>query len=249
VTSRDGDRGLPGAEPSIPRRPPLRLAHRPFAPRPPLTSPWAAWALAVADRHRVAWRLRARVDRVLRRAATFLYHRFVRQAAGTLAPRLEVTVLYEGPGREARPGAPAAGAPPPDRVGRSVVVERLLARRERVEWTDPVPARRMGVPAVADRSAPPGSAGQPRDAAHDPVASSGRAVARVVRRSEPQAPPPAAGGGPQEGRWEAWPEPIRPWPQPSPAGEGDVDVERLTDRVIKAIDRRVLAYRERTGKV
>jgi hypothetical protein len=71
-------------------------------------------------------------------------------------------------------------------------------------------------------------------------------VELVVARPAPVLPAPAP-PSPEPRELEGWgaAHPYAPQPQESPK----VNVEALTDEVMRAIDRRIVAHRERTGRV
>jgi hypothetical protein len=72
--------------------------------------------------------------------------------------------------------------------------------------------------------------------------------APMILRSEPQAvrPPPSFEEASAPTRWQD--PPIRPSPVP-PAAIAPVNIDQLTAQVLKQIDRRVVARRERLGQV
>jgi hypothetical protein len=131
------------------------------------------------------------------------------------------------------------------------VVERLLARRERISgsgarWGPVVrPTGEKLVLAPARKNA----RAQPPDSTD--WAPPFRPATRTIRRQLEAPPEQEEHGEPPEAGWEPWPPSRGPVARQTieVATTPDVDVERLTDRVIKAIDRRVVAYRERTGRM
>jgi len=178
-----------------------------------------------------------------------------------LAPRLALTVLAQPWMSEPQPaeatitkdhpsrqtGAPAhswddaSTRQPRVRIETTAVeqvVRRLVRRGERIESVDAPRPRSL------QSARPEGRPDTPRGA----VVSSRQPVERVVRRtavSQPTPHPMFAGGRPAP--------PVVEWPS-SPTSiqsrePAPVDLDRLTERVVQAIDRRVLAYRERTGRI
>jgi len=118
------------------------------------------------------------------------------------------------------------------------VVRRLVRRGERIESVDAPRPRSLQSARSADRPA----------TLRRPVVSSMEPVEQVVRRaavSQPNPDPLYTGGRPA-------PPPVE-WPSAPPLIQSrepaPVDLDRLTERVVQAIDRRVLAYRERTGRI
>jgi len=108
------------------------------------------------------------------------------------------------------------------------VVKRVASRGERIEPWSP--------------SALPASGGA---VASGSWMSSPRVVPipRVVHR--PVAPPPPA----EQQVTRATRTPIRPSAPSAQAGTAPIDVERLTTEVVRVIDRRILAQRERFGRI
>ena len=120
------------------------------------------------------------------------------------------------------------------------LVFRLLQRSERV---DSVTITGITRRSTVDVSSPTTDA----VAARQPVVGSGTPVRRVVRRTAPIVvgdAPPRGSSATTEVRS---PQTRRLGP-PAPPHQG-VNVERLTDQVVKAIDRRLIAHRERMGRV
>jgi hypothetical protein len=144
------------------------------------------------------------------------------------AARTAAIEMRLGPGRiERLVQTPPAAAQP----GPGSVVERLLAREQRTTHHDHTMTERL--PRRRERregmSGMPGPLSSP--APRVVVRTAGSAA---VARAEPD-------------RWQE-PEPLRYWdPQKAPGDRLVPDVERLTDQVIQAIDRRVVAARERFG--
>ena len=118
---------------------------------------------------------------------------------------------------------PAAGVP-------GVIVERLIHRRDRVPSIagPPVPG-------------PPAGPGPRRD--REPVPRVLRRPDRVAAPEESPERTPAPAAPPAL-------EPARGWSSPpgAPAREIPLDVERITDKVMRAIDYRIAAHRERMAR-
>ena len=121
--------------------------------------------------------------------------------------------------------------------GPELLVRRLVERHERVELE--VRGAAEAPPAIAvGRRAFDG------DSTRGPLSASGLplelVVARAARRSAAATPVTAPA-------LETWgqPPPVARTPPDPPK----LDVEALTDQVMRSIDRRLLAYRERTGRV
>lgn len=126
------------------------------------------------------------------------------------------------------------------------LIERLMTRVERI---DAVRGEMIDAPARRDPGGP-APAKVPATFAQPPRATGPRVVQRVLRqtesrtaaRSEPTAPP-----RPSAPEALVWPAP----PAPPPSREARVpavDVEQLADRVVRVIDRRLTATRERLGR-
>ena len=189
----------------------------------------AAFAAAVAARHAPA---RPRAPG----AGGVLLH--APRGAGALAParaaapRLTLLVaprlVVEDHGRTVL--APARALV--QRVERHVVATRHLV--ERTRRVEQVPVGRGALP-HAQLPADPHAAAAPAPA---PLVVP--ALPRVLRHAAAP-PPPAADAG----RAAA----PAPRPVPAAAAPGAVDVARLTDEVMRGIDRRLAAWRERHGRV
>jgi hypothetical protein len=165
-------------------------------------------------------RLAARVELVVRRAER------AAAAAATAA---------RGPGgRGASDGAGATRGGGVRTVLRPERLERLAARGVRVE-------RAGGAPTPRPTSAAPRLPGAPAV----PLAAP---VPRVVRRAAAPAPRTADDDGAPRMSASvraAWPAPASSPPRPL----GDAEVDRVADHVMRTIDRRLLALRERRGRV
>jgi hypothetical protein len=238
----------------------------------PAGARWSAWARALAARH-------ARADARIRPAAMALVAPrggVTRWSWTTLAlrPRLELARARAAPGREAAPtSAPARlappspspwsaapfvlAAPPPsarahDRAAgltleRSrLIVQRLVeacARREEPRGL-PAPGRPAlpAVPATAParatvasiRSATPG---RPPGARTPAMVLGAPAAAPGARDRAPDAAL-VAREHPQAARRDAAPVVATP-----------IDIGSLTDEVVRQLDRRIVAHRERMGRI
>lgn len=177
------------------------------------------------------------VARVLARTAG-VWHRRPPRAVRVSAV-LEMVVRADGRrasaagltiGPNARSAAPPRPAFPMPRTMHEPRVERLLARRDRVERMDAVPV------AGSARRTQPGVTSVTL-----PVA---RPVPRVLRRERHEMPAPE----PRE-RDTA---PVRSTWRVGPAPNADLltpaQVDRVADQVLQTMDRRLLAYRERRGR-
>jgi hypothetical protein len=166
-----------------------------------------------------------------------------------IAPRLAVTFVNNPPtSRFEETGAPAGPGVRPD------VVRRLARRRHRVESPATPPATDLRArPAPRPASTPRVfGADAPETARHSGsrqptlpmiLCRPTRAAAVEAGRTEnsPSAHPPATAGRPKPTRTRV----DGSSPQQPVAS---VDVDQLTDKVIRAIDRRIVAYRERTAR-
>jgi hypothetical protein len=140
------------------------------------------------------------------------------------APHVETVVRY-APRRSA---ATTVGSGVHERV-----VQRLIERTERVE----ADVFRIDGPArAASRHAVQRVPAQPSAPPLELV------IARPLAATASPAPPP-----PEPPALEGW-GPPHPFGQRAPEPP-KVDVEALTDQVMHSIDRRIVAYRERTGRV
>lgn len=203
----------------------------------------ARFAAAVAGRH---WRRRldaSPLDRVLRRALVQSFNQFT----GRWDLRLESRIaLRADPQRFARPalqsGADSRSPSPGNSVGR--LVERLLLRERVTRLASVTAAARSGRIA-------PNPAGPPLARVVLQTSAAGKAAsaspAREPERAFDSRPPS------QRTWWEAEKsgaraaDAARSGRPPGPA-IADIDVARLTDRVIRTIDHRIIAERERLGR-
>jgi hypothetical protein len=235
--------------------------------RPPLRS-----RVRDVRRHRTPRRCFGRIEaRVAPLGVTFLRtapapaaparHVHSHVAVGlTLRPRLVLSV-----GAAPTPGAGAV-APPAVRtavttraaVAGEQIVARVQARGVRVESGPAGPAGAAGTAGAAGRTGAAGTAGAAgrtgAPATIAPFAPPRPApVGTVVRRREepavrhavadPGAVPDAAGAAP------AAVARLAPFPAPPGAPAVPLDVGRITDDVIAALDRRIVAQRERLGRM
>ncbi len=137
--------------------------------------------------------------------------------------------------------------PPP--AARVPVVERLLARRQRSDGATS-DGRAFAHAVVPHADVLPASTVSTGAGGGSPMVPT-RSVPRVVHR------PPAAATERSPaplGAWTEVPAVTTPaaWHRSGiaapAAGAGDFDVDLLTERVMRALDRRVIAQRERTGR-
>jgi hypothetical protein len=155
-----------------------------------------------------------------------------------LRPRIELTL--------------AAAAAPAERGATSPVVERtfregrerLLLRRSTATAVERVATRVLSRGARIERSERSPAAPTPDGAAPRPLPP--RPARLVVRREQPPTAPassPPAAPHPALGPDAASMPPLSAGPVAAP-----VNVEELTDRVVAAIDRRIVIASERTGR-
>jgi hypothetical protein len=165
-----------------------------------------------------------------------------------IAPRIGITLR-----NDPQPSAVRAGSP--DGSGlRSEVVRRLTDRHRRLDATitgeapDPGPARASVIVSAAGTRLPVADVGRHSGASPAPlpmtVCRPTIAAAVETGGSEPRHPgarPPQTSERPTAALARAG--------ESSRAGAfGSANVEQLTDKVIRAIDRRIVAYRERTAR-
>jgi hypothetical protein len=191
----------------------------------------------LARRHALVRAYPGAVSRVVARAAGVWRRRPPRAMRVTAA--LEMVVRADGRrasaagltiGPNARPAGPPRAEFPRPRSMHDARVERLLARRERVERMDAVPV------AGSARRTPPGATN-----VTFPVA---RPVPRVLRRErhETGAPEPRERDtAPVRSTWRVGPAPNAELLTPA-------QLDRVADQVLHTMDRRLLAYRERRGR-
>lgn len=210
----------------------------------------ASFAAAVAARHGASASPWPASTRVLRHDATVCIVRQVRQLFNVvLAPRLRIAlgghagVPEAAAGWPALGGAGAASAMILRTLRHELFAERLLQRQSRHSSLEATTTRvlraveQVNYPASRIEAAPP-------------VAS--RAPARVLARpaavrsmAPPQLPPVAAARAPAAA-------PLSPWhasaPAAAPAPRPLVDLQLLTRDVMRGIDERIVAHRERMGR-
>lgn len=231
----------------------LRLAHRPT--RRETSAEFAAALLArYADRQMGP----AGLDLVLLRTrAPAAGQHIVNRLAVQVQPRLQLLLRAGSP-----PGSPGvATVPVPalqtlvrpltrllrERIETQTTVERLLARQVRAEG----PASASGVPTSLAQAAPalPAMATLARGRPPVPPVP---AIPRVIRRSAPPpvAQPEARGLGQAAPSFQdrAWPDSQRRAGAAQPGFSSPADLDRLTEEVVRAIDRRIVAHRERLGR-
>jgi len=145
----------------------------------------------------------------------------------------------------ASPSHEPLGEPPSPHLR---MLERIIAREQRVHA---ITTLRDATNAAIAANAPPNSA-QPT-----PPPSAARSVEMVTRR--PPAPPPATTPEPKPSFPPTLRAPAQVWAMPSPPPRpgapatpiplSPAELGRLTDQVVRAIDRRVVATRERQGRI
>jgi hypothetical protein len=148
----------------------------------------------------------------------------------------------------ARPGGDGESLHPTSAHAR--MLERIVARERRVHTTANI--RELLRDAVTASAAPRRTPSS--DAAPAPPPRP-HAVEMVVRRSSntiapeaPAAPPTAPPATPRD-TWAIPLTPLRPSPSITPIPLSPIELGRLTDRVVRALDRRAMAERERQGRV
>jgi hypothetical protein len=170
-----------------------------------------------------------------------------------VAPRIRFALRSR---REAAAGATARGETVPVRpapTGSRRLDRRevdVVTRRRDVVLRSTTSARPHGEPAgpIAGRPSSIRAAGPGglRTAVGTPGTGVPRPVETVVARQSPGVP-----AGPQAATSTG--PTLEGWGAPAPAARAGepprIDLERLTDQVMRSIDRRLLAHRERTGRV
>jgi hypothetical protein len=220
----------------------------------------AAFAMALLARYQGRQERRWGVDFAFRRRPSSVTLQPVYQRLGLhLAPRLSLTVLAPPRPAEAL-NAPAAPARWVGRIERQVVREPILrppgaAVRERLV-THLVTERER-----VEAGATPGRRRADRDDAGPLVPSRGRfapmapPVPRVVQRPaavttmDSQSPSAAFAATAEVQGGDGFGARRPGGSAAGPLEAGAVDVKRLTDQVIQAIDQRIIAQRERLGRV
>jgi hypothetical protein len=239
---------------------------------------WASWARALAGRFRagrprgmgtvlVLQRFTGRqgvvprertIERIVERnlMGTML---FAPRLHLTVSPVLRSTVLPGGAASpEARPGAVARTAARPG----DALTRVLRVPLERAQARAMAPAAFS--PALALTLAHAGRAGLPRASSKELLALAGRIAAHGQRQETPLKRPatalhrPSPPALPPEAAAEASARPRQRGPNgspPFPAGAPGTfmgtpgELDRLTEQVMRRIDRRMDAWRERTGRV
>jgi len=222
---------------------------------------------AVRDHRAFAWRVASRYRRraiggrrpamVVGRRAALVRWRTVPPSV-TMRVRVEPRIVLHAPLDGGRPGRWAQGSE--RRQGRNTLSDRRIEaaplksvdhgvhdptglvgrlQRRRVE-------RWSGTPGVV-RSAPRPDGPESSPGRPGASARSVRPVPRVVVHSAAPSAPAEPCGREQPGWGPASIPTLRP-PAASVPGIPPVDLERLTDHVVEAIDRRLIAYRERRGR-
>lgn len=239
--------------------PPARLRLAAHAPGAASTA--ASFAAAVRGRYGARGTTAQAPDLVLARTALPAWQPVFRQTFVRVEPRLTLavrpTVRVESLERQVeqrlawQPGASAGEAALPTQM-----VSQLLLRGTRVEAGEPaaapVAAAWAGQAGAADaRPMRPPVIPGPELIVH-------RATVVLPAASQAGTSPVAMPARPDDAtradRWSAFGELSRAAPSPAPTGwqtrapEAALDVQRLTDQVMDALDRRMLAARERMGR-
>ncbi len=124
-------------------------------------------------------------------------------------------------------------------VGARRLAEAVGAAHRRIETVAPA---RLRATAVTPADAVPAPAPPPpaaREIAHGPAPAFARRPAMVVR---PLAPAPQPAPAEVPGR-------ALPAPRGRASGPPELDIEQLTERVVRQIDHRIVAHRERLGQI
>jgi hypothetical protein len=227
-----------------------------FAHRTSLQGGADAFAQTVMRRYE-GWQARqSRLDLVFEQGRGLISHHAHYWTQVHLAPRLALTLVTgpDAPGQRPAQGLeshavrqPVSGPPEPNR--REQLVRRLVTRGKRIDL--------VAIPGVA-RIPQTGSSrgilpamGMEEDMIL-PMAPA-RPVPRIVRRpiaTITDSPPLTGEIVDVSGSWPVWPKPSRTGGT-SVGSQPDIpplDLNRLTDQVIRAIDHRIIAQRERLGR-
>jgi hypothetical protein len=209
-----------------------------------------AFAAGVARRHGIA-RASRPVERVLHAVAgpaPVIGARLSRMLVLRVAA--QVTVAGAAPGRATRGPAvvPAAAAEAASAASiRERLVLRLLARETRVSSLEREAATRTAALVPRPGRAPGSERVGQRTVVRElqrvfarPAAAPAHAPAAVRPREE-------AAGHAATASWRLG-SPLPAMPAAAAAGAGSVDVDRLTREVMRGIDERILAHRERLGR-
>lgn len=202
--------------------------------RAPLGSRWLRAGERIAARHGMRRRALGPLERVLvRRARPLTVVRRVESTLRrtvTIAPRVALRVVV------VRPSAPEPGRE---------TIERTLVRRLETRTERSTRALRERLEARRTRSTSAPSA-RPALLEREPRAGSAASAAPgappelvLARTAAPATPARDENASPRGGS---------PGADPSPGAERPLDVGHLTDKVLSAIDRRLVAERERLGR-
>lgn len=232
---------------------------------------WDAWARTIADRYarRPTWQAPLALALVQRWRPVSFLQPVSHYSSFTIAPRVALTVVP--PAWVVAGPAGTMPVPPLPRILRQSPDERLVRRLQSREQIEMIRTERLARRLVARgeriEAAAPGTWPVAR-----PVATAGpRSVERPADVPEltsmppPLLPvlrvvhrPPGVPGQSEPGRLSNMATPgahsaettTRPgWPA-VPGRDGPaVDLNHLTDQVIQAIDRRIIAHRERLGRI
>ena len=156
-------------------------------------------------------------------------------------PGMWERAVHRAVARASGPVDGAAGAPP----ATDQIVRRLTARERRLDSVMTTPARAtVDAGAAAARTLPGNGGSLPSFPGAAPP------VARVLRRAEAAAAPAGEDGVPRTGAGTA-PQGGWGWSAggPAPADGAALDLGRLTDQIVQVIDQRIIAERERMGRV
>jgi hypothetical protein len=207
-------------------------------------APWTRTlrlARALAERYG-QWRAAPRpADLVLRRLPPPVSFRaWHRHTHLTIAPRFALAFAPGPRAGQAAEAPPLVATSPPPRADR--VVGRLLMRTIRLESVQSV--GRLARPGLAP-APPAGTPPSPRPAMPPVPRILPRARgtdAGDARRPEAEATLPRAPHYPQAPSPSTWPA------SHSPGAAPPIDIGRLTDRLVRELGDRVIAYRERLGR-
>jgi hypothetical protein len=202
----------------------LRMARAPLCCRSA-----SGFASTVMRRYATWQAVQAFMEMILRRSLPAVILRsFYQQSHVHVAPRFPLTVVtgQVGGADEAVPSGPLT-SPPRVHGVIETLVRRLTAREARIE----------AVPVTG-----PASLGEVVTSVSASVAAAAGPMPLIVYRTP--------SGGTHGSHIERVPGPPRPRPAdcPRPKAPSDVDISHLTDKVMQAMDRRIVAYRERTGR-
>jgi hypothetical protein len=181
------------------------------------------------------------------RARDAAWHLHVAHSQVDVTPHIGVTIVAER--ATARSAVPAITPVASVRMHHSTSTVRIEAARTLVEHahTRAVRVEPGRAPVAALSSTPAQITGRPQLTTSTPVPSLQDDPPLVVVRPTPSSPDPPP-------TVLAAPEPVRSARRDSdtpsaPAPAPSIDVERITDSVLSALDRRVIAHRERYGSI